>query len=100
MIKYEFTCPKCGGHTLLEETRHVVIRDYIEIRDEGSGPEIYAKENDPDIDFEGCRMDWFCNECGWQLPVKTSFQLIDYVVDQEIESLITSLNAVDAEVIN
>lgn len=32
MIKYEFTCPKCGGHTLLEEIRHAIIRDYIEIR--------------------------------------------------------------------
>jgi hypothetical protein len=45
-------------------------------------------------------MDWYCNECGWQLPVKTSYQLIDYVVNQEIERLITSLNAVDAKVID
>ena len=71
MSKLEFTCPKCGGHSLNEIMVGVcVITEIIGFDD-------YCIDYDDAVNKGGHIESFCCENCGWYVRNNDSYDLID-----------------------
>lgn len=79
-IDYIFRCKKCGSGNLIQHTTNITRDERLTITDYGAGPEIEVVDEDYYHDDSNWYTIFICGSCGWELPINSNQDLIEYII--------------------